>query len=134
MNIGSLMTILHSEKLKVDFDENVENKTKLDNTNWNKHKYGYDLESDLKELYGKDYESINEMRNVLFSSLENEPFEIKILRNIIQNPVPISKDELAIWLINKLNIYDKYNIKITTITNIEFIEKFAKKYHLKEVI
>lgn len=136
MNISALMTILNSEKLKVDIDENIENKTKLDDVNDNNHKYkyGYNLENDLKELYDEDYENINELRKVLFSNLENERFEIKMLRNIIQNPVPVSEDEFAIWLIQKLNLYDKYNISFTTITNIEFIERFVKKYHMKEVI
>ncbi|EKS4345016.1 TPA: hypothetical protein PTV74_003140 [Clostridium botulinum] len=96
----------------------------------NKHEFRFDLEDDFKELYGENYEKINEIRRSLFLSLENEQFEIRMLRNIIQNPLSVSKKEFKEWNKTKDSLLTKFNINPITITKIEFIGGFIKKYHL----
>lgn len=96
------------------------------------HKYGYNYFDDLKQLYGEDYEEIDNKRYELFSKLENETYEIKLLRNIIQNPVPTVREELIEWVNLREKIIKQYNIKKETIKVLKQIECFVNHYHVKE--
>lgn len=91
------------------------------------HRYGLDLESDLKALYGDDYISINEERYRLWENLSksNIPF---IIKSIIQNPTPINKKYYMKWLDY---IRDCENdISKNGMIVIEKVKDFVIKYHL----
>lgn len=95
------------------------------------YKYGFNLEEDLKQLYGDNYEYINDKRIKLFKKLEDtEPLKIQQLKRIIQNPIPITNAELKEWKNIKNEILKKYSIKYTTIEILNSIEAFVIKYHI----
>lgn len=96
------------------------------------HEFEFDLESNLKQLYGENYEKVNKTREMLFLEMENKPFEIKQLRNIIQNPTPISKEGFDEWRKEKDSLYRKYHNNCDTVFTIEMIDYFIREYHLKE--
>lgn len=96
--------------------------------------YGLDYEEDIRKLYGKDYKAINNKRFELCDSLNPNVLEVKILRNIIQNPMPITKEQLDEWknirdkLINQYGYYLSDNDKDI----LNEIYNFAYIYHVKE--
>ena len=95
-----------------------------------KHEYGFNLEDDLKALYGESYSEIDDMRKVLFLGMQNEPFEIRQLRNIIQNPVPITYDDFKHWSEDKLKMFNEYSLSYKTIDKVNLIETFFTTYHM----
>lgn len=113
------------------------------------HIFGLDLDKDLKELYGKNYEEIDKERLRLWGSLEKKSLEIKSLRTIIQNPVPVPSSELANWrkckedilhklttglvVLDDLFAIDELVEKLSSVKNIlSQIEEFVVKYHLRD--
>lgn len=99
-----------------------------------KHQYGFDLEKDLKMLYGDNYNIIDRMRTNLFNSLENETIEIRRLRNIIQNPIPITQNNFDQWQKYKYEMIKKYNIKHETLNIINRIENFIILHYMNDTI
>ncbi len=82
----------------------------------NDYKWGYNLEEDLKHLYGEDYIEINEQREKLYREIEEAG---KQFQSLLQNPMPIS-------LIDWSNAYRR-------LTNvIEEVTDFAIAHRLRE--
>ncbi|QDY27041.1 hypothetical protein [Clostridium botulinum] len=90
-----------------------------------KHKYGYDITEDMRELYGKDYEQINNIRVSLAESVLTTGQTMCNLMNIIQNPIPIRQQELDKWIEDK-------DVFLTNINRqCDLIASFVKEYHIK---
>lgn len=68
------------------------------------HKYGFDYEEDIRNLYGVNYELLNNKRIQLFESFTPNVPEVKALRSIIQNPMPITKERWQEWCDVKDNL------------------------------
>lgn len=98
------------------------------------HLYGLNLYDDISHLYGVNCEKINNKRILLFNSLNSNILPINILKNIIQNPVPVSKEEYSEWIGLKNNTLEenKYDVPLGTVQILGDIEKFVIKYHLIE--
>ena len=62
-----------------------------------KYKYGYNLDEDIKNLYGSNHESKNSKRLDLFNDYVMLLKRLESLKAIIQNPVPISKASYDDW-------------------------------------
>ncbi|MBN3376242.1 hypothetical protein CF087_20615 [Clostridium botulinum] len=90
-----------------------------------KHKYGYDITKDMKELYGEDYEQINNIRVSLAESVLNTSQAMCNVMNIIQNPIPVKQQELDKW------IKDKDVFLKTVEKQCDLIASFVKDYHIK---
>ncbi|HCL4455173.1 TPA: hypothetical protein N2D10_003200 [Clostridium botulinum] len=90
-----------------------------------KHKYGYDITEDMKELYGESYEQINNIRVSLAESVLTTSQTMCDLMNIIQNPIPIRQQELDKWIEDK-NVFLK-----TVEKQCDLIASFVKEYHIK---
>jgi len=88
------------------------------------YKFGYNYEEDLKELYGKDADICNEKRLALYSSLDFHSFDIKHLGSIIQNPVPITKEQLEEWIEKQESAIMYLNKTLND------IGRFVRTYHL----
>lgn len=89
------------------------------------HKYGYNLENDKKELYGKNYNEINNEREKILSDLSWLASDMRSSINILQNPVPIESG----WIDEWVEIHEK---KIEVLKeNLKKAEDFARKYHVK---
>lgn len=92
--------------------------------------YGLNYEDDIEKLYGDNYREINRIRLSLFDNFVCNNIEVRRLRNIIQNPIPITNEQLAEWICDKNNLnnhlssYDKEILRE--------IEWFVCKYHIKE--
>lgn len=91
----------------------------------NKHKYGYDITEDIRELYGENYEQINNIRISLAESVLTTGKTICNLINIIQNPIPIKQEELDKW------VKDKDDFLKNIDKQCDLIESFAKNFHVK---
>lgn len=98
------------------------------------YEYGFDLYEDIKQLYGENYEEINSKRYKLLEGLNNDILEIKLLRNIIQNPVPITREQFNEWVKTKNKIINEYQYDLTlrTIHTLKNIEDFAYVHHVIE--
>jgi len=90
-----------------------------------KHEYGYDIEKDMKELYGKDYDLINNIRVSLAESVLTTGQTMCNLMNIIENPIPVEQQELDKW------IEDKDVFLKTVESQCDLIASFVKDYHIK---
>lgn len=60
------------------------------------HQYGLDIEEDKKALYGDQVEELEEIRFSLWSRLNHSHKNFKVLKYIIQNPVPITVEQFNI--------------------------------------
>lgn len=61
-------------------------------------KYGYDLENDIKNLYGNAFKSKEDERFSLWHDYGLILQRLDRLDCIIQNPVPLSKKDYFEWL------------------------------------
>lgn len=91
----------------------------------NKHEYGYDITEDMRELYGENYEQINNIRISLAESVLTTSQTMCDLMNIIQKPIPVGKEELDKW------VKDKDTFLKTVEKQCDLIASFVKDYHVK---
>ena len=94
------------------------------------HQYGYDMEKDIKKLYGKEHESINNRRMELWEMMCEYDNQLRQLKSIIQNPVPITREDLTEWkhIKNRLEVDGTFSKKMKDVIN--EVEEFVKEYHL----
>ncbi|MBD5589354.1 hypothetical protein [Clostridium botulinum] len=90
-----------------------------------KHKYGYDITEDMRELYGENYKQINNIRVSLAESVLTTSQTMCDLMNIIQNPIPVKQQELNKWIKDK-DVFLK-NVE----KQCDLIASFVKDYHIK---
>lgn len=110
----------------------MKNETMKDTSIKDNHQYGLDFIEDSKHLYGENYEEINYMRYDLFELLNDTHFVIQSLRTIIQNPVPISNQDIESFDKMYELVKEKYDLRKSTVKAINSIRKFAITYHLKD--
>lgn len=98
----------------------------------NDYQYGLDVIEDIRHLYGENYEEINKLRYKLFKSLDGNIHAVQMLRCIIQNPVPITKQQFKEWIEIKNNILkeNQYDLTLRTIHTLRSIEDFVYDYHI----
>lgn len=96
--------------------------------------YGFNYEEDIRNLYGVDYELLNNKRIQLFESFTPNVPEAKALRSIIQNPMPITKERWEEWCNIKDNLIKKcgYYLSEHDKNILNEIKNFVYVYHLKE--
>lgn len=89
------------------------------------YKYGYDLDKDLKELYGEGYSEISLKRLQLFEKHTGLAMRANRLNSIIQNPVPISEEDYKEWLRESKETIDKLK------KSLDEIDSFINTYHIE---
>lgn len=98
----------------------------------NNHKYGFDYEEDVKNLYGKNHKLLNDKRIRLFEEFNPSVPEVKALRNIIQNPMPITTEQFNEWssIKNKLLKSCGYYLSENDKNILSDINNFVYVYHV----
>ena len=98
------------------------------------HKYGFNYEEDIRNLYGANCELLSNKRIQLFESFIPNIPEVKELRDIIQNPMPITKERWEEWCDVKDGLIKKcgYYLSEYDKTILNEIKSFVYVYHLKE--
>lgn len=85
------------------------------------HLYGFDLDADIKQLYGKDSKKLNKIRKEYFDEILSVQTKVRMLGSYIQNPVPCTKKEYI----------EFQNIKNEIRYKLDAIDDFVKTYHLE---
>lgn len=96
------------------------------------HQYGYDYETDIVNLYSnkdksKSVQEINKERGKVYDEYTNfYKHKLLQLNTIIQNPVPITKEELLEWNRDRKEAMERLNELLVQ------IESFVYLYHVEE--
>lgn len=98
--------------------------------------YGIDYLEDLKRLYGDNYKSINDERINLFESFTCNVIQAKELRNILQNPMPITFEEFKLWIDEKNKVINLFSFYLSKYDEymLEEIESFIFRHHLEKEV
>lgn len=96
------------------------------------HKYGFDYEEDIKNLYGKNHKLLNDKRIKLFEEFNPSVPEVKALRNIIQNPMPIKTEQFNEWSSIKSRLLKSYGYYLSEYDKniLNEINSFVYVYHV----
>ena len=94
------------------------------------HKYGFNYEEDIRNLYGVNYELLNNKRIQLFESFTPNVPEVKALRSI--NPMPITKERWQEWCDVKDNLIKMcgYYLSEYDKNTLNEITSFVYVYHV----
>lgn len=99
------------------------------------HKYGFNYEEDIRNLYGANCELLSNKRIQLFESFIPNIPEVKALRDIIQNPIPITKDQFEEWCNTKDGLIKKYDYYLSEHDKniLNEIKNFVYVYHVDRI-
>lgn len=95
------------------------------------HQYGLNLEAYKRALYGDQVEHVNEIKQCLWDRLNKSHEDFKVLGDIIQNPHPVTVEQLKEWQSKKEEACDPYTMSQECEDLINDLENFVIAFHVK---